>query len=84
MIPWTPRPAYKLEDLNKQQIDGQFYQEELTPVSVSKETVFKSDKIIDTRVRHGIKKHKVRWLGYGQSSTVGSKRPPLGKFETLI
>jgi len=65
VIPRTPRPVYKLEDLNKQPIDGQFYQEELTPVSVSKETVFKSDKIIDTRVRHGIKKHKVRWLGYG-------------------
>jgi len=37
----------------------------LTPVSVGKETLFKIDKIIGTRVRRGIKEHKVRWLGYG-------------------
>ena len=65
MIPWTPRPVYNLEDLNEKLIDGQFYQEELTPVSVSKQTLFKIDKIIATRVRRGIKEHKVRWLGYG-------------------
>ena len=65
VIPRTPRPIYELEDLNKQAIQGQFYQEELTTVSVSKETVFKFDKIIGTRVRHGIKEHKVKWLGDG-------------------
>ena len=65
VFPRTPRPVYDLEDLNKQAIQGHFYQEELTPVSVSKDTVFKIDKIIDTRMRRGIKEHKVRWLGYG-------------------
>jgi len=65
VIPRTPRPVYEPEDLNKQPIDGQLYQEELAPVSVSKETVFKIDKIIGTRVRHDIKERKVKWLGYG-------------------
>jgi len=36
----------------------------LTPVSVSKQTLFKIDKIIGTRVRRGITEHKVRWQGY--------------------
>jgi len=43
----------------------QFYQEELTPVTVGKQTMFKIDKIIGTRVRLGIKERKVRLLGYG-------------------
>ena len=63
--PRTPCPIYELEDLNNKLIDVQFYQEELTPVSVSKQTLFKIDKTIGTRVRHGIKEQKVRWLGYG-------------------
>jgi len=31
-----PRPVFELEDLNRTPIDGQFYQEELTPVRVTK------------------------------------------------
>ena len=61
VIPRTPRPIYELEDLNNQPIDGSFYQE---PVVVTKQTQFKIDKILSTRVRRGIKEHKVRWLGY--------------------
>jgi len=65
VIPRSPSPVYELEDLNKQPIDESFYQEELTPVVVTKQTQFKIDKILSTRVRRGIKEHKVRWLGYG-------------------
>ena len=65
MIPRNPRPVYELEDLNNQPIDGIFYQEKIISVVVSKETVFKIDKIIGTWVRHGIKEHKVKRLGYG-------------------
>ena len=65
MISRTPRPIYGLEDLNKQPIDGRFYQEELSPVVVTKQTQFKIDKILSTRVRRGMKEHKVRWLDYG-------------------
>ena len=59
MIPRTPRPVYELEDLKHQPIDGSFYTEELTPVVVTKQTQFKIDKILSTRVRRGIKDHKV-------------------------
>ena len=65
VIPRTPRPFYELQDLNKQPIDGSFYQEELTPVVVTKQTQFKIDKALSTRVRRGIKEHKVRWLVCG-------------------
>jgi hypothetical protein len=36
VISRKPRPVYELEDLNKTHIDGQFYQEELVPVRISK------------------------------------------------
>ena len=65
MIHRTLRPVYELEDLNKQLIDGQFYQEELTPLYITKQIQFKIDKILATRVRRGIKNHLVRWRGYG-------------------
>ena len=36
VIKKTPRPVYELVDLNKTPIEGQFYQEELTPVRITK------------------------------------------------
>ena len=65
-IKMTPRPLYELEDLNKTPIEGQFYQEELTPVRIRKQTVYKIDKILDKRVRHGIREYLVRWQGYNK------------------
>jgi len=61
----TPRPVYELDDLKNQLIEGQFYEEKLTPVRISKQTQFQIDKIVSTRVRRGIKDHLVRWKGYG-------------------
>ena len=65
VIPRTPRPIYELEDLNKQPIDGRFYSQGLTPVVVTKQTQLKIHKILSTRVRRGIKEHKVNGVGYG-------------------
>jgi hypothetical protein len=62
----TPLPIYEREDLNKQPIDGQFYEEDLTPVRITKQTQFEIDKIIATRVRRGIKEHNVSWKGYNR------------------
>ena len=45
---------YELEDLNRKVIDGQFYEVELTPVRVTKQTQFQIDKILATRTRRGI------------------------------
>jgi hypothetical protein len=47
----TPRPLYELEDLNRKVIDGHFYNEELTPVRITKCTTFKIEKILCTRIR---------------------------------
>ena len=38
VIERTHKPVYELEDLNKTPID-QFYQEEITPVRITKQTV---------------------------------------------
>jgi predicted RNA methylase len=61
----TPRPVYELEDLNRKVIDVQFYDEELTPVRITKRIIFKSDKILSTRVRCGIREYLVRKKGCG-------------------
>jgi hypothetical protein len=66
VIERRPRPFYELEDLNGTLIDGQFYQEELSPVRISKRTVYKIDKILDRRVRRGIAEYLVRWRGYSK------------------
>ena len=60
----TQRPVYELEDLNKKLMNSTFYEEELTPVHITKQTQFQIDKIIATRVRRGIKEHLVKWKVY--------------------
>ena len=60
------RPVYELEDLNKTPIDGQFCAEDHTPVRISKETSYKIDKILEKRVRRGIREYLVRWKCYGK------------------
>ena len=66
VIERKPRPVYELEDLNKTPIEGQFYAEELTPVRITEETAYKIDKIIDKRVRRGIREYLVHRKGYGK------------------
>jgi hypothetical protein len=66
VIERRPRPVYELVDLNETSIDGQFYQEELTPVRISKRTVYKINKILDKRVRRGITEYLVRWKRYSK------------------
>jgi hypothetical protein len=59
----SPRPVYEMDDLLGAQIDGQFYSEELSPVSISSRTTYKIDKILKRR-RRGILEYLVRWKGY--------------------
>jgi len=66
VIERRPRLLYEPEDLNKTQIEGQTYAEEFTPVRISKGTTYKIDKILDKRVRPGIREYVVRWKGYSK------------------
>jgi len=66
VIERRPRPVYELKDLNDTPIDGQFYQEELTPVRVTRRTVYKINKILDKRIRRGSLEYLVRWRGYSK------------------
>jgi hypothetical protein len=59
-----PRPVSNLQDLNNTPIDGQFYQEELVAVRISKRKEYKIDKILRKRNRHGITEVLVHWKGY--------------------
>jgi hypothetical protein len=49
------RPVYEFQDLNNTPIDGQFYQEELVPVRISKRKEYKIDKILRKSNRHCIR-----------------------------
>jgi hypothetical protein len=46
VIPRSPRPVYELQDLYGKIIDGQFYQEKLSPVRIGRRTMYKVDKIL--------------------------------------
>ena len=59
LIDRIQRAVYEL-DLNGTPIDGQFYQEELTPVRITSRTTYKIDKILHKRFRRGIRKYLVR------------------------
>jgi hypothetical protein len=65
LIHRRPRVVYELEDLNGTPIDGQFYSEELTPVRITSRTNYKTNKILNNRVRLGIPEVLVSWQGYG-------------------
>jgi len=54
------RTVSELEYLNGTPIDGQFYREELTPVRITDWTSYKIYKILDKRVRRGIREYVVR------------------------
>jgi hypothetical protein len=56
--------VYELVDLLGKHIEGQFYAEELSPLVVTKNTVYPIDKRVRKRVRNGSIEFLVRWSGY--------------------
>lgn len=59
-----PQPVYELVDLNDTPIDGRFYNEELTPVTISSRTEYKIDRVLSKRRKAGRLEYLVRWKGY--------------------
>jgi len=54
------RTFYELQDVSDTPLDDQFYQDELTPVSITSRTTYKIDKILEKRVSRDIREHIVR------------------------
>lgn len=61
VLPTRPY-TYRIADYAEEAIRGQFYGEELQ--KVKEDDVFKIEKIIKTRKKHGKTEYLVRWLGY--------------------
>jgi hypothetical protein len=57
-------PVYQLEDLMADPIEGTMYSEELQPVHIDENTVYRIDKVLRHRNRGGRKEVLVRWLGW--------------------
>ena len=58
--------VYKLEDLTDEEIDGYFYEEELSFVPNPDEIEYKIEKIIRYKTEKGKKYALVKWKGYGE------------------
>ena len=60
----VPRPFYELQDLLGKHIDGQFYGEVLSPVTVTTASNYAIDKILRRRGRGDSLEYLDRWRGY--------------------
>ena len=58
------RPIYTLSDYAGEDVAGTFYPEELQPVTISEDTVYKIEKVLRSRTRKEQKEYLVRWLGW--------------------
>lgn len=58
------RIVYAIEDMKGEEIEGTFYEQELTRVRVKESTLYKIDKIMDTRGKSRSKEVLVSWVGH--------------------
>ena len=59
------KAMYTLEDYAGDPVDGRFYDEELQPVKVGEDDIYKIEKVIGQRKQRGqSKQYLVRWLGW--------------------
>ena len=54
-------PVYTLEDWSGERVEGSFYQPELQPVTVDKNTEFHIEQVLKKRTRNKQRKVLVRW-----------------------
>ena len=62
-----PLNVYTVRDLNKEEIEGTFYQAELQAVTVDLSGEFDMEKVLRTRKVKGKKEYLVRWANYPPS-----------------
>ena len=60
-------PVYVLEDYNGEEIDGIFYEEELSPVITKSSTLYHIDQVLKTAGVGRNKKYFVSWADYPAS-----------------
>jgi hypothetical protein len=56
--------VYKLTDLMDEDVDGTFYEEELQEVIKDEHTLYRVNKILDTRRRKGVHESLIEWKGW--------------------
>jgi hypothetical protein len=59
----TKPPTYALKDLRGEPVKGSFYEEEL---QLSKQEVYRVEKVIRKRKKNGVDEAYVKWKGYGK------------------
>ena len=60
------KQLYTLEDYARDPVEGRFYREELQPVTVTGNEVYKIEKVIKTVRKKGQPiQYLVQWLGWG-------------------
>jgi len=69
----TAPVTYKLKDLVGDDIKGPFYSDELQMASKPDNALFDIERIVKTRKRAGKIEYLVKWRGYPEKSTRGSK-----------
>ena len=60
-------PVYYLNDYNGEEVKGQFYEGEITPVKFDPNALFKIEKVLKKRVRNGVEESYVKFLSWGNS-----------------
>jgi Cdc6-like AAA superfamily ATPase len=55
--------TYKIEDYNKEQVSGSFYEPELVLFN-KKDELYEVEKILKQRIENGKKEYFVKWKGY--------------------
>ena len=59
----TKPPTYSIKDLRGEPVQGSFYEPEL---QLSKQEIYRVEKVIRKRTKNGIKEAYVKWKGYGR------------------
>lgn len=57
-------PVYRVQDFDKDEIKGTFYQSELQKVDVKDDDLWKVEKVLKTRGKGRNKQYFVKWLHY--------------------
>jgi len=56
--------TYKIEDYNKEEVSGSFYEQELVLFN-KKDELYEVEKILKHRIKNGKKEYFVKWKSYG-------------------